>query len=175
MMRSASSSGGPDRASSRSRAFAYAACLTANRRSSWRAVGGQRPPAVGREPREQLLERHVEPDGQAVHVDGGAVVRIHERAAAGGHDHVPQRQQQPQDFTFDAAEVRFSLAREDVRDRPPLASLDQFVDVLGPPAEPRSKRSRYGGFSGRHESDEVNLVDGHRTRVSRSSSPKKPG
>ena len=107
------------------------------------------------------------------HVDRAAVVGLDERAAAGGHDDVAQRQQDPEDLALDRAEVRLAELREDLRDRPPLARFDQLVDVLGPPAEPLGQRARDGRLAGRHEPDEVDLVRRH--RVSRSSASKKPG
>ena len=101
------------------------------------AIGGERPPAVGRQPRQHDVDRHVEPDRQAVQIDGGAVVGVDEGAAARGDDDVPQRQQDLEDLAFHGAEVRLAGAREDIGDGPPLARLDQLVDVLGAPAEPR--------------------------------------
>ena len=71
------------------------------------------------------------------------------------------------------AEVRLARAGKDVGHRPALARLDQLVDVLGAPAEPRRERARHRRLSGRHEAHEVNLVGRH--RVSRSSASKNPG
>ena len=83
---------------------------------------------------------------------------IDERAAARGHHGVPQRQQRPDDLPLDRTEVRLSLAGEDLRHRSPLARLDEQVDVFGAPSEAAPERLRQCGFSGSHESDQIDLV-----------------
>src|SRR5207248_11746207 len=42
------------------------------------AIGGERPPAVGRHPVDQPLQRHIQPHRHAVRVDRGAVLPVHE-------------------------------------------------------------------------------------------------
>jgi hypothetical protein len=128
-----------------------------------RPVGGERPAAVGRQPRDQFVQRHVEPDREAVHVDGGAVLRVHERPAPGGDDGMPQRQQQPQDLALHRAKMRFAALHENLRHRPALARLDQLVDVVGAPAQARRDRPRHGGLAGGHEADEIDLIGRHRS------------
>ena len=69
------------------------------------------------------------------------VLGIHERAAPGRDDRVPQRQHQAQqDLALGGAEVGLAVLREHVGDGQPLARLDQLVDVFGAPAEPRREQ-----------------------------------
>ena len=171
---SAISSAGAAPASTRTCACAYAAWRTANSRSSWlrSAASGRRPSAGSG---DQQIERHVEPDRHAVHVHRRAILGVHERPAAGRDDDVAERQQQLEDLALDGAEVRLALPGEDVGDGPALARFDQLVDVLGPPAQTCGECPRDGALAGRHEPDQIDLVDCHLGVVSRSSSWKKPG
>ena len=124
-----------------------------------RAIGGERPAAVGRQPRDHRRQRHVEPHRHAVELDRLLVLGIHERAAAGGDHGVAQRQQQAQDLALGRPEVRLAVAREDVGHGGSLARLDQLVDVLGAPAEAFRQHPGDGGLAGGHEPDQVDLVD----------------
>ena len=99
------------------------------------AVGGQRPPAVGRDPGDQQVERHVQPDRHAVQF-----IAARFSASMNVPPPVATTAWRSGSSSFrisrsTRAEVRLSLPREDVGDRPPLARFDQLVDVLGPPAE----------------------------------------
>ena len=71
---------------------------------------------------------------------------------------------EPEDLALDAAEVRLAVPREDVGDRQPLAPLDQVVDVLDAPAQPRRQRARDRALAARHEADEIDLVGRHATQ-----------
>ena len=84
------------------------------------------------------------------------------------------RQQQAQDLALDGAEVRLAVPGEDVRHRPPLARLDQLVDVLGAPAESRREHPRHRRLARRHESDEIDLIGRHRDGSAARSSSKNP-
>ena len=137
------------------------------------AVGGERPPAIGRQLRQHDVDRHVEPDRQAVQIDRAAVFGLDEGAAARGHDDVAQRQEDLENLSFHGAEVRLAGAGEDVRDGPALARFDQLVDILRAPAETGRECAGDGRFAGRHETHEIDLVCRH--RVSRSSASKNPG
>ena len=103
----------------------------------------------------------------------GAVLGVDEGAAAGRDDDVPQRQEVEEHGALDRAEVRLALAREDGRDRAPLARFDALVDVLDPPVEPLAERARQRRLAGAHEPDQVDLVGRH--AVSDSSVSKNPG
>jgi hypothetical protein len=61
------------------------------------------------------------------------------------------------------------MAGKDVGDGEPFARFDQLIDVFGAPSEPRPEQPRHRRLAGRHEADQVNLVDRHRPRASRSS------
>ena len=136
-------------------------------------IGRQGPPAVRRQPRDELVERHVEPDRHTIHIDRDPIVGIHERAATCGHDDVAEGQQESEDVALERPEIRLAAARENVRHRATLARFNQLVDVFRAPAQPLRERTRDGRFIGRHETDEIDLVGRH--RVSRASSSKKPG
>jgi hypothetical protein len=59
---------------------------------------------------------------------------------------VPQGKEHAQDVALERAKVRLAAPGEDLRYGPPLARLDQRVDVFSAPAEPRGKRARHGGL-----------------------------
>ena len=122
-------------------------------RGRWRAAGVRR-----REFGQQHFEGHVDPDRQAVGVDGRAILGIDERAAAGRNDGMPLRQQRPDDLPLDGAKVRLPFAREDFGDRAPLARFDEHIHVFGAPAEPPRQGLRQRRLTGSHEPDEINLV-----------------
>ena len=130
------------------------------------AIGGERPPAVGRHPRDQPSSGDVEPDRHAVGVDRGAVLRHRRtcrrrsrrpRAAAAAARAAPARST--------ARKYGSPWLREDVGDRLALALLDQLVDVHGSPAEPPGQRARDGGLAGGHEADQIHLVGRSRDRA----------
>ncbi len=64
------------------------------------AVGGEGAPAVDRQAVDDAIERRVEPHRHAVAIDGGAVLRVDERAAAGGDDQVPRLELRDEDRAF---------------------------------------------------------------------------
>ena len=97
-----------------------------------------------------------------------AVLGVGERAAAGRDDDVAHRLQELEDLAFDRAEVRLAVLREDLGDRQPLAPLDEIVDVLGSPAQPRGQRARDRALAAGHEADEIDLVGRHRRSLARS-------
>ena len=67
-----------------------------------------------------------------------------------------------ENLALGAAEVGLAVSGEDVGDGQPLARLDQLVDVLGAPAEPRRPGSAHRRLARGHEADEIDLVDRHR-------------
>ena len=95
-----------------------------------RPVGRERPPAVERNARDQIRERHVDPDRHAVEVDRRPVVGVGERAAAGGDDDVAHGLEEAEDLASRPIGSRLALAREDIGDGHALAPLDEIVDVL---------------------------------------------
>ena len=127
-----------------------------------RPIRRKRPPPVGGQPPEHVLERHVEPDRQTVPVHRRPVVRIDERAAARGHDDVAQGQEQLQDLALECPEVGLAVPAEDVRHRPAFARFDQLVHVLRMPAEPSRQRPGDRRLARRHEPHEEDLIDRHR-------------
>ena len=120
--------------------------------------GGERTAAIAGNARDQLFEGDVEPHRHAVHVDGGPVFRVHERAAAGGDDDVAKGEQQAQDVAFGGSKIGLAVLREDIGDRATLARLDQFVDVLGPPLQSCREGSCDGTFPSRHEAHQIDFV-----------------
>jgi hypothetical protein len=90
-------------------------------------------------------------------VDGRAVVRVHECSASGGDDDVTHREQELQNVALERPEIRFPALREDLRNRPAFARLDELVDVLGPPAQAIGQGSSHGSLASRHEPDEIDL------------------
>ena len=135
------------------------------------AVGRQRPSAVGRQPREDDVDRRIEPDRQPIEIDRAAIVGLDERAAAGGHHDVTQRQQHLEDVLSTLRKYG-SPARAKF-DRTPLPRLDQLVDVFRAPAESTGQRTRHRRLASGHEADQINFVGRHRVR--RSSASKNPG
>jgi serine/threonine-protein kinase RsbW len=152
------------------------------------AVGRKGTAAIGWNPGDDLRQRQVEPDRCPVEVDERPVFRVGERTAAGRDHNVPHGLQQVEHFPLGAAKVRLAVPRKDVGDGQPLTPLDEFVDVLGPPAQPSRQGPAYRGLAGSHEADQINLVascnhvkvicylnarmafDGHRIRLSLPSS-----
>ena len=65
------------------------------------------------------------------------------------------------------------VARVERGDGAALARLDQHVDVFDAPAQRASDVGRDGRLAGRHEPDEIDLVDGHDVRAA--SSSRNPG
>ena len=106
-------------------------------------------------------------------VDQRPIVGVGERAAAGGHDGVAQREQPAEDFALGRPEVRLSARGEDVGHRAALARLDQLVDVLDAPSQAPAQRAGDGGLARAHEAHEEELVGLH--AVSDPSTSKKPG
>jgi len=137
------------------------------------AVGGERPASVCGKPRDELVERHIEPHREAVAFDGGAVVRAHERTAARRHDGMPQRKEVHEHRALDDPEVGFALPREYRRDRASFAGLDAFIDILDTPAEPGPERACQRRLARCHEAYQIDLVRVH--RASAASVSKKPG
>jgi hypothetical protein len=85
-------------------------------------VCGERPAAIGGGARQQSLERNVQPDREAIRVDGGPVLGIDERAAAGGDNDMPQGQEQSENLALDRSEIRLSAAGEDLGSRASISS-----------------------------------------------------
>src|SRR3954464_2095262 len=77
------------------------------------AVRCERPAPIGWEAIDHARKRYVEPDREPVTVDRSPVLGAHERAAAGGDDQVPQRQQIHEDRALDRPEVRLAFTGED--------------------------------------------------------------
>src|SRR5204863_9650556 len=113
------------------------------------------------------------PRGHGIEVDERAIFRIHERASAGRDHHVPQRLNDAQDVTFGGSEVRLALTDENLRNRLPLALLDELVDVFRLPVQAVRERARHRALSAGHESDQIDLVEHH--AVSSARSRAKPG
>jgi hypothetical protein len=88
------------------------------------------PAAIQRNARNQIDERHIDPDGTPSRCDQRAIVRVHEGAAAGRDDDVAERLQQTQDVALDRTKVRLALLREDFGDGAALALFDELVDVF---------------------------------------------
>ena len=91
-----------------------------------------------------------------------AIVRLDERAAAGGDDDVALGQQLAQDAAARPARKYGSPSCAKIAATvAPLARLDPLVDVLDAPAEPAAQRARDGRLARAHESDEIQLVGLH--------------
>ena len=110
---------------------------------------GERPAAVERNARDQLDERHVEPDRVAIHENQAARVGVGERAAACGNHGVPDRLEHAKQIALGLAKERFALPREDLGDRPPLLVGDPGGRVR------RVQHDRGVGLTGRADRDPV--------------------
>jgi len=115
---------------------------------------------------DHALERRVEPRDGAIGKHRGAIVGVDECSAPSGHDHVALGQQLLQDGALDVAEVRFTLAGEDLGDAPALPPLNTVIDVLNTPADTPAERTRHAGLAGTHETHQVQLVGLHARRDS---------
>ena len=122
------------------------------------AVGGERPAAVERNARDQIDERHVEPDRHAVEVD-------ERRLSASANVPPPVATttcrsgwSSPRISRSTPRKYASPCLREDVGDGQPLAPLDQFVDVLEAPPQARRERPRDRALAAGHEADEIDLV-----------------
>jgi hypothetical protein len=152
---------GPARVETEMRLFVGGAPLVIQALESG-AVGGQRPAPVRRDARHEPIQRHIKPDRHAVPVDSGAVLSVRECSASCRDHQMPRRQMIRQNGPFDGAEIRLSMAGEDLGDRQPLPLLDELIDVDVPPVEPPCERARQRRLPGSHESDEIDLVGLHR-------------
>jgi hypothetical protein len=137
------------------------------------AIGRERAAAVLGYTRNNQLERHIEPHRSAVGLDDGAILRIHERPAAGRDDGMAQRHLVREYGPFYTAEVRLAVPLKNLSDGEMLALLDLFVDIDEAPVEPLRESPPNARFAGSHEADEVHLVRPHAT--SRPSVSKNPG
>ena len=126
-----------------------------------RTVGRQRAAAVSGDPLEDACQRNIEPGDRAVGKHQRPVVRLGERAAAGGDDDLPLRQQIAEHVALLLAEIGFTALGK--RSRRPIAAprFDAIVNVLDTPAEPAAQRPRHGRLAGAHEPDKINLVRVH--------------
>ncbi len=130
-------------------------------RGDSRSVARGRRPSVGTRS-TTAFKRQVEPDHRAVGQHRGAVLRVHEGAAPGGHDHVAHR------AAATAATPRSTARKygspslpEDVRNRSALQPLDGLVEILDSPVEPARQRPCHGRLAGAHEPDQIDLVRPH--------------
>jgi hypothetical protein len=62
---------------------------------------------------------------------------------------------------FELTEIGLAVLGEDRRNRPPLARLDPFVDVLDAPAGGAPHGTGDRAFASSHESDQIKLVRLH--------------
>src|SRR5205085_11799232 len=98
-------------------------------------IGREGPASVGGNPGDYPLEWHVQPDGDAVLIDDGAIMRIGEGPAARRHDDMRRPYLIQQHRALRGAEVRLAAPRENIRDRHVLTLLDLLVDVEAAPVE----------------------------------------
>src|SRR6185369_13404181 len=125
------------------------------------AIGRKRPAAVSWNAFDDAVERHVEPRDGAVRQHGGAILRIHERAASRRDDRVPLGKQILQHSPLDVAEIRLALSREDLRDALMLARFDAVVDILDAPAHTAAECPRHARLARAHEANQIQLVSLH--------------
>ena len=139
-----------------------------------RAIGRQRPAAVGRHPGDQPLQRHVEPDRDPVAVDHRPVLRIDERAAA-GRDHEVTRAEllQRARRVRRARKYGSPCLREDLGDRHRAPAVRSARRCRPPASRAACQRARHRRLARGHEADEIHLVRFHARRAG-SSVSKKP-
>ena len=96
------------------------------------AASGRRPSAGTRI--DHLRKRQVQPCHGTIGQHQRPVVRLDERAAARGHDDVPNRHQLAERHALQLPEIGLSLLRENRGHAAVLPGLDALVDVFHAPA-----------------------------------------
>jgi hypothetical protein len=99
-----------------------------------RPIRCERTTSVRRHAIDHPGQREIEPRDGAISQHQCPVVGFGECAAAGCHNRMSFGEQLAECLAFELTEVRLAVLREDRRNRPPLARLDPFVDVLDAPA-----------------------------------------
>ena len=122
------------------------------------AIRSQRTASIGRDPVDQPVQGHVQPNGHPVRVDRRPVLAVDKGPSAGGDHQVTPRNLVHQRLALDCTEISFALAGKDVGDGLTLPLLNDLVDVHELPTQSAGQGPGDGRLSGGHEPDQVNLV-----------------